>query len=65
MNFRMVPPKNVEKEADRLFRIWSALPDDKCGEWFDYLEKHGSEAVHEYLRECDYIRASLQPGEYV
>ena len=65
MSFRMVPPAEVEKEAEKLFGIWSALPDDKCGEWADYLEKNGSVAVHKYLRECEEAHARLKQGEYV
>ena len=65
MNCRMVAPPDVEKEAEQLYELWYALPEESSGEWSDYLESNGSESVRRYLRECDEIRASLQPGEYV
>ena len=65
MHFRMVPPKDVEEEGERLFKIWSALPDDECGEWFDFLKKNCSEAAKAYMRECEEVYSQLKPGEYV
>lgn len=65
MNCRMVAPPDVEKEAEQLYELWSALPEESSGEWFDYLKKNGSEAVRSYLRECDEIRSRLESGEYV
>ena len=65
MNYRMVAPPDIEKEAERLYELWCALPKESSGEWSDYLENNGSESVRRYLCECEEIRAGLQPGEYV
>lgn len=65
MHCRMVAPPDVEREAERLYDIWSALPESESGDWFDYLEANCSEAVKAYMRECDEIRSRLEPGEYV
>lgn len=66
MHCRMPSPSAaVEKEFEKLYNAWYALPENECGELNDYLKENGSEAVKRYLRECDSIRASLQPGEYV
>lgn len=65
MHCRMVAPPDVEKEAERLYDLWSALPESEGGEWFEYFEAHCSEAAKAYMRECDEIRAKLKPGEYV
>lgn len=65
MNYRMVAPPDVEKEAEQLYELWSALPEESSGEWFDYLKKNGSEAVRRYLRECEEIQAQLESGEYM
>ena len=65
MNCRMVAPPDVEKEAEQLYELWSALPEESSGEWFDYLKKNGSEAVQSYMRECEKIQAQLDPGEYM
>ena len=64
MNYRMVAPPDVEKEAEQLYALWCDLPEESSGEWSDYLERNGSESVRSYLRECDEIRSRLQPGEY-
>ena len=65
MNYSMVAPPDVEKEAERLYELWCALPEESGGEWHDYLSKNGSESVRNYLRECAEIQAQLEPGEHV
>lgn len=66
MHFRMPsPPVEVEKEFERLYNAWYALPENECGELNDYLKENGSQAARRYLRECDEIRSRLQPGEHV
>lgn len=65
MEFRMHPSPAVEQEIYDLLDMWEKLPEDGENDPTDYILSHCSNAVKEYYRECDEIRASLQPGEYV
>lgn len=65
MYCRMVAPPEIEAEGERLLAEWNALPEDDHTELGDFIEAHCSEAAKAYMRECDEIRASLQPGKYV
>ena len=42
-----------------------STPEEEEPDWEAFRNKHCSERMKEYLRECDSIRASLQPGEHV
>lgn len=65
MRFRMVAPPEVEEEGERLYAAWQRLPRKTRGSFEKYRDANCSEAARAYMRECDSIRASLQPGEYV
>ena len=65
MRFRMVAPPEVEEEGERLYAAWMRLPRKTRGSFEKYRDANCSEAAKAYMRECDEIRASLQPGEHV
>ncbi len=65
MRFRMVAPPEVEDEGERLYAAWQRLPRKTRGSFEKYRDANCSEAARAYMRECEEIRASLQPGEYV
>lgn len=65
MHCRIVAPKEVERESERLYHEWSALPEKEKCEWGEYLRQNGSEAVRAYLHKCAEIHARLEPGERV
>lgn len=65
MRFRMVAPPEVEEEGERLYAAWLKLPRKTRGSFEKYRDANCSEAARAYMRECNEIRASLQPGEHV
>ena len=65
MHCRLVAPREVEAEGERLLAEWYNLPEEERPDLGEYLEAHCSEAAKAYMRECNEIRASLKPGEYV
>lgn len=65
MRFRMVAPPEVEEEGERLYAAWQRLPRKTRGSFEKYRDANCSEAARAYMRECEEIRASLQPGEHV
>lgn len=65
MHCRIVAPKEVEYESERLYHEWSALPENEKCEWGKYLRQNGSRAVKAYLRKYDEIHSRLEPGEHV
>lgn len=62
---RLVAPPEIEEETRKLLDAWMSTPEEEEPDWKAFRNKHCSERMKEYLRECDSIRASLQPGEHV
>jgi hypothetical protein len=55
--FRIVDPPEIQEETKKLLDAWMEIPEEESPEFEDYLQKHCSERMKEYLHECDEIRA--------
>lgn len=62
---RLVAPPEIEEETRKLLEAWMNTPEEEAPNWEAFRDKHGSERMKEYLRECAEIQAQLEPGEHV
>ena len=63
--FRFVDPPEIREETEKLLDEWMKIPEEEEPEWEAFRDKHCSERMKAYLRECAEIQAQLQPGEHV
>ena len=62
---RLVAPPEIESETAKLLDAWMHTPEEEEPKWEAFRDKHCSERMKAYLRECAEIQAQLQPGEHV
>lgn len=63
--FRIVDPPEIKEETERLLDAWMEIPEEDSPTFEDFCAAHCSEHMKDYLRQCEEIFASLQPGEHL